>query len=310
MPASPARAPLRRETAPERPPSAADRALREPGRAPHRPGRPVEGAKAGHDGRGVTRDGRRLTGARHDAGARFGARTLLALLAVGLVAVPFGVLLVLVRSRWGPLWSLDMAAARDLHALALASDAFVTAMKALSAIGSAAVYLPFFAVLAGVLVWRELPRLALFAVVTVLGSSALNALVKAAVDRARPALPDPVASAPGLSFPSGHAQAAIVCYSLLLVVLAPMLGRRALRVAGAAAALMVVAIGFSRVALGVHYVSDVLGGYVLGAAWVAAMTAVFTAWRRDRGPGADPYGSATAPRAGRPGPAPRLTARG
>jgi hypothetical protein len=61
-------------------------------------------------------------------------------------------------------------------------------MKTLSTIGSAAVYLPFFAVLAAVLVWRELPRLALFAVVTVLGSSALNALVKLAVERARPAL--------------------------------------------------------------------------------------------------------------------------
>jgi membrane-associated phospholipid phosphatase len=46
---------------------------------------------------------------------------------------------------------------------------------------------------------------------------------------------------------------------------------------------MVLGIGFSRVALGVHYVSDVLAGYVLGAAWVAAMTAAFAAWRRERG---------------------------
>jgi membrane-associated phospholipid phosphatase len=37
------------------------------------------------------------------------------------------------------------------------------------------------------------------------------------------------------------------------------------------------------VALGVHYASDVLAGYVLGAAWVAAMTAAFGAWRRERG---------------------------
>lgn len=46
---------------------------------------------------------------------------------------------------------------------------------------------------------------------------------------------------------------------------------------------MVLAIGFSRIALGVHYVSDVLGGYVLGSAWVAAMAAVFNAMRVDRG---------------------------
>jgi undecaprenyl-diphosphatase len=51
----------------------------------------------------------------------------------------------------------------------------------------------------------------------------------------------------------------------------------------------VLAIGFARVTLGVHYVSDVLAGYVLGAAWVAAMIAAFNAWRRERGrPAADP----------------------
>jgi undecaprenyl-diphosphatase len=46
---------------------------------------------------------------------------------------------------------------------------------------------------------------------------------------------------------------------------------------------MVLAIGFSRIALGVHYLSDVLGGYVLGAAWVAAMAALFNALRVERG---------------------------
>jgi undecaprenyl-diphosphatase len=47
--------------------------------------------------------------------------------------------------------------------------------------------------------------------------------------------------------------------------------------------LMVLAIGFSRIALGVHYLSDVVGGFVLGAAWVAAMAAAFNAMRVDRG---------------------------
>jgi undecaprenyl-diphosphatase len=46
---------------------------------------------------------------------------------------------------------------------------------------------------------------------------------------------------------------------------------------------MVVAIGFSRIALGVHFLSDVVGGYILGAAWVAAMAAAFNAMRIDRG---------------------------
>ena len=51
----------------------------------------------------------------------------------------------------------------------------------------------------------------------------------------------------------------------------------------ALAVFMVLAIGFSRIALGVHYLSDVLGGFVLGGAWVAAMTAAFNAMRVERG---------------------------
>jgi undecaprenyl-diphosphatase len=148
------------------------------------------------------------------------------------------------------------------------------------------VYWVVFSLLALWLIARRRPRLAAFAVVTIVGSAVLNGLVKVAVDRARPVLPDPVAHANGLSFPSGHAQSAIVAYSVLLLVLHPR--ARAVRVmAVLGAGVMVVAIGFSRVALGVHYVSDVLAGYALGAAWVVAMAAAFDAWRRERASAAD-----------------------
>jgi PAP2 superfamily len=89
---------------------------------------------------------------------------------------------------------------------------------------------------------------------------------------------------PGLSFPSGHdAQAAIVGYAVLLLVLLPLLGGGWRRTAVTLAVFMVLAIGFSRVALGVHYLSEVVGGFVLGAAWVAAVAAAFNAMRVDRG---------------------------
>jgi undecaprenyl-diphosphatase len=56
------------------------------------------------------------------------------------------------------------------------------------------------------------------------------------------------------------------------------------------------------VALGVHFASDVVAGYALGAAWVAALTAVFSAWRREyRLPPADPAGGGLEPEAGHGG---------
>ena len=221
--------------------------------------------------------------------ARFGARALFAAIATALVAVPFGLILFLVEDRWAPLSRVDDGARDGLHGVALHHEALVTALKVLSTIGSAVVYFPLFAVVAAWLVWRRLPRLALFVVVTVGGSALLNEGVKAIVHRARPVVADPVAHAAGMSFPSGHAQAAMVAWSVLLLVFLPVLPRRWHVLAVLAAVTMVLAIGFARVALGVHFVSDVLAGYVLGAAWVAAMIAAFNTWRRESGhPPVDP----------------------
>jgi membrane-associated phospholipid phosphatase len=215
--------------------------------------------------------------------ARFGARALFAGLAIVLVAVPFGLLLFLVEDRWSPLARLDSGARDDLHAVAVANDGLVTALEVLSTIGSAVVYFPLFAAVAAWLAWRRLPRLAAFVVVTVAGSALLNLLAKLAVDRARPVVADPVAHASGMSFPSGHAQGVVVAMAVLLLVFLPVLRGTWRTVAVVLAIAMVIAIGFARVTLGVHFVSDVLAGYVLGAAWVAAMIAVFNAWRRERG---------------------------
>ena len=216
---------------------------------------------------------------------RFAGRAALAGVAIGLVAVPFGLLLLMVSRRWPPLLRIDGGARDALHEVALHDSALVTAMKLVSAVGSARVYLPLFALLAAWLAWRGLARLAVFVVVTLLGSWLLNSLVKLAVHRARPVLPHPLAHASGMSFPSGHAQSATVAVSVLLLVFLPALrgrpGRRRLAVGAALA--WVIAVAFSRVGLGVHYVSDVVAGAVLGAAWVAATTALFSVSRRQRG---------------------------
>lgn len=214
---------------------------------------------------------------------RFAARAALAAAGLVLVAVPFGLLLFLVEDRWTPLLDADRGARDSLHGVAVSDPWLVTVLKVLSFLGSAWVYWPLFTLLALWLLRRGRRRLALFVAVTVGGSAILNALIKVFVHRARPVLPDPVAHANGLSFPSGHAQSAIVAYSVLLLVFWPALrgGARVAAVAGAAA--MVLAIGFARIGLGVHFLSDVLAGYALGAAWVAALAWAFRAWRREAG---------------------------
>jgi membrane-associated phospholipid phosphatase len=172
-----------------------------------------------------------------------------------------------------------------VHAYAVTHAGFVGAMQLISDSGSSLAWQIVLGVVVLWLLWRRLPRLALFVLITGAGSSLLNSIVKTAVHRLRPVLTDPVAHESGLSFPSGHAQAAMVGYAILLLVFLPVLHGVWRRAGVTFAVIMVLAIGFSRIALGVHYVSDVVGGFVLGAAWVAAMAAAFNAMRVDRGRG-------------------------
>ena len=215
--------------------------------------------------------------------ARVGPRAVLASVALVLVALPFALTLALVKNRWAPLLSADQSARDSLHRYALTHSGFVTTMQLISDSGSALAWTVVLAVVVVAMLRRGLPRLALFVTITALGSSLLNAGVKTVVHRPRPELINPVAHELGLSFPSGHAQAAMVGYALLLFVFLPVLHGWWRRTAVTFAVFMVLAIGFSRIALGVHYLSDVVGGVVLGAAWVAAMAAAFNATRVDHG---------------------------
>jgi len=208
---------------------------------------------------------------------------VLAAVALALVAVPFALVLLMVEDRWAPLLRADAGARDSLHRFAVTHKGFVGAMQLVSDSGSGLAWQVGLGAVVVWLLWRRLPRLALFVVITAAGSSLLNTVVKTAVHRLRPVLTNPVAHEGGLSFPSGHAQAAIVGYSVLLLVFLPVMHGVWRRAGVALAVFMVLAIGFSRIALGVHYLSDVLGGFVLGGAWVAAMTAAFNAMRVDRG---------------------------
>jgi membrane-associated phospholipid phosphatase len=219
---------------------------------------------------------------RLDPDGRYGLRVTLFGLAFLLVAIPFGLLLEQVK-RNGPLLRVDTSAARHLHEWVRHSDDLVLQLKILSFLGSP---VWFYVIVIPAVFWlwrRRHVRLAVFLVVTTLGGGLLDTIVKEAVGRARPSLVDPVATAHGKSFPSGHAMSSTVVYGALLMVFLPVIGRRYRPVVLGGAILLVLAIGFTRLALGVHYISDVLGGFVLGLAWLAASTAAFSTWRVERG---------------------------
>ena len=119
---------------------------------------------------------------------------------------------------------------------------------------------------------------ALFLVVSSIGTAILVALAKHGVGRSRPGVAYRLVTASGAAFPSGHAAQSIACYGALAVIAVAVSSSKARKViacAGAAAIALVV--GASRVYLGVHWLSDVVGGWLLAAAWLLALVGVRSA---------------------------------
>ena len=115
------------------------------------------------------------------------------------------------------------------------------------------------------------------------GGMLLNTLLKELVDRPRPSLPDPFLGLTSASFPSSHMASATLGYGLLAVVLLGRVRRRGYRVLIVlAAAALVTLVGGSRLALGVHYLSDVLAAGAVSLAWLALRHAAVDRWRRTR----------------------------
>ncbi|MFD8595063.1 phosphatase PAP2 family protein [Kitasatospora sp. NPDC059646] len=223
------------------------------------------------------------------ADLRLGARLLAAAAAFAVAAVPVALLLVLVEAHWGPLHRLDESAATGLHRAVREHPALLGVVRTFSdRVWDPVTMRLLVALAAGLLLWRRAWRLALWAAGTVAASAAIGAAVKLAVARARPSLPEPVAHAPGFSFPSGHAMTAATCCAVLLLVVLPLLRPALRRVAWTVAVVSVLGVGFTRVALGVHWVSDVLAGWLLGFGVVAATAWAFDGWRRDTGRPAAP----------------------
>ncbi|WNS45703.1 phosphatase PAP2 family protein [Paenibacillus sp. MMS20-IR301] len=116
-----------------------------------------------------------------------------------------------------------------------------------------------------------------------IGSQLLNTLLKLWFHRERPNIHRLIEQA-GYSFPSGHSMAAFSLYGVIAYLLwRHMRNRRERLLLILFTVLMTGGIGWSRIYLGVHYPSDVIGGYAASGAWLMLSAACFEAYRNARG---------------------------
>jgi len=228
----------------------------------------------------------------------FAGRSVAGLVAVAGAGVGFGVLLMLVRLHWGPLHHADREAAEWFNALVAPHHALVTVLKAITDLGGRPMLIWLVTIAVVGLLIRRQPRLAVYLVITGVGGLILDPSLKALVGRLRPVVDVPITHAPGNSFPSGHALGSFVAYGALLLVFLPAVAPRWRRPAVAAVAVLVFLVGLTRIALGVHFVSDVLAGWLLGVAWLGVTAYAFRLWRRERGRPVPPIGEGLEPEAG------------
>lgn len=142
----------------------------------------------------------------------------------------------------------------------------VTVARGASLLGDPKVLIPATLAIAAWLWWRNHSRTALTLIAVTMAGRAVNSLVKLDVARERPALRPHLMIEHTNSFPSGHATGSMIFFLALALLLAHR-GRRR-RWWAAAAVAVSLCVGLSRIMLGVHWPSDVVGGWAFGALWV------------------------------------------
>lgn len=129
--------------------------------------------------------------------------------------------------------------------------------------------------LAIIVIWactrRRTPRPALATAVAVVGTALTVVVLKVAIGRTAPGAGASDVLAGGRSYPSGHAATAAVCLLLMALLIASALRGRPRRGVVIAAAVLSVAVAWATVSLGFHWVSDVVGGLLVGAAWATGV---------------------------------------
>ena len=160
---------------------------------------------------------------------------------------------------------IDRAVTGFLHGLANPTQDAL--MRGATFLGSTPVLASVVALVVVVLVRRHRYRESTFLVVALLGSLVLNDALKLLVHRARPGF-DWADAWPETGFPSGHTMNSFVVYVGIALIVGRVAGPRVGRVASVIAVALTVSVGISRIYLGAHWLSDVIGGYLAGASWL------------------------------------------
>jgi undecaprenyl-diphosphatase len=215
--------------------------------------------------------------------ARFAARAVLGVaVVVAAVGVAAAAMEMLMLRGWPALSHVDRSTAAVLDRVLEDRPVAFTVFSVLTALGGNVVMWWLATVTAAGMVLRRQPRLAAYLAVTGVGALVVALLVRLVVRWLPPDRPDAETTARS-AFPSGHAINAVVFYGALLLVFLPVIPRRLRAMSIVALSALVAAIGFARAAVGVQYASDILGGWIVGLAWLAVMTYAFRRWRAETG---------------------------
>jgi undecaprenyl-diphosphatase len=175
------------------------------------------------------------------------------------------------------------ATVRDgLHSLA--TPGLTTAFRCITWLGSELFLVPFVAFVAWRLVRAGRRYAAALLVLAAAGGEVLDTILKLLFRRTRPAVFFGLATPETYSFPSGHSMLSACVFGVTAAILtARMTSSRKRAAIWAAAAVTALAVGTSRIYLGVHYPSDVAAGYAGAIIWVAAVRAGYGVWLKRRG---------------------------